>query len=94
MVLVHSAFTHSESNNAQKPIIPSGHSYIKPTNDSPIVQVAGSAVDTALDAAGSLLSEVEKVTTLQTHGTDYAEIAWQRRLRNQAVKKKKQGRGI
>ena len=84
-----------ESDNAQNLIIPSSHSSMRSTNDStPIAQVAVSAVDTALDTAGSLLSEVGEVTTLQTHGVDYAEIAWQRRLRNQAVKKKKRGRGI
>ena len=79
-----------ESDNTLKPIIPSDHSSLRPTNDSPIAQVASSALDTA----ESLLSEVGEVTILQTHGTDYAEIAWQRRLRNQAVKKKKRGRGI
>ena len=84
-----------EIGNAQKLIIPSGHSFIKPTNDStPIAQVASSTIDTALDAAESLLSEVGEATTLQTHGVDYAEIAWQRRLRNQVGKKKKRGRGI
>ena len=84
-----------ESGNAQKPIIPSGYSSMKSTNDSiPTAQVARSVVDTALDAAESLLSEVGEVTTLRTHGADYAEIAWQRRLRNQAGKKKKRGRGI
>ena len=62
-----------------------------PTKDStPIVQVTGSV----LDAAENLLSEVGEVTTLQTHGADYAEIAWQRRLRNQAGKKKKRRRWI
>ena len=84
-----------EIGNAQKPIIPFAHSSTRSTNDStPIAQVAVSAVDTALDTAGSLLSEVGEVTTLQTHGADYAEIAWQRRLRDQAGKKKKRGRGI
>ena len=84
-----------ESGNVQKPIIPSSHSSMRSTNDStPIIQITGSVVDTALDAAESLLSEVGEVTTLQTHGADYAEIAWQRRLRNQAAKKKKRGRGI
>ena len=84
-----------ESGNVQKPIIPSSHSSMRSTNDStPIAQVAVSTLDTALDTAGSLLSEVGEVTTLQTHGVDYAEIAWQRRLRNQAVKKKRRGRGI
>ena len=81
-----------ETGNAQRPIISSSHSSTRSTNDStPIAQVTGSVL---LDAAESLLSEVGEVTTLQTHGADYAEIAWQRRLRNQAVKKKKRGRGI
>ena len=80
-----------ESDNTLKPIIiPSSHSSMRLTKDSTsIVQVTGSV----LDAAESLLSEVGEVTILQTHGTDYAEIAWQRRLRNQAGKKKKRGRG-
>ena len=77
-----------ETGNAQKPIIQSS---MIPTKDStPIVQVTGSV----LDAAENLLSEVGEVTTLQTHGADYAEIAWQRRLRNQAGKKKKRRRWI
>ena len=81
-----------EIGNAQKPIIQSS---MIPTKDStPTAQVASPVVDVALDTAGSLLSETGEVTALQTHGADYAEIAWQRRLRNQAVKKKKRGRGI
>ena len=76
-----------EIGNAQKPIIQSS---MIPTKDSALIaQVAGAAVDVALDTAGSLLSETGEVTTLQTHGTDYAEISWQRRLRNQAGKKKR-----
>ena len=77
-----------ESDNAQKPII---QSFMSPTKGS---TPTDSVVDTALDTAGSLLSETGEVTALQTHGADYAEIAWQRRLRNQAVKKKRRGRGI
>ena len=81
-----------EIGNAQKSIIKPS---MIPTKDSiPIVQVTGSVVDTALDAAESLLSETVEVTALQTHGADYAEIAWQRRLRNESGKKKKRGRGI
>ena len=84
-----------ESDTAQNLISPPRHSSMRSTNDStPIAQVAVSAVDTALDTAGNLLSEVEEMANLQTHGADYAEIAWQRRLRNQAGKKKKRGRGI
>ena len=77
-----------ETSNAQKSII---QSFMIPTKDStPIVQVTGSV----LDSAESLLSETGEVTALQTHGADYAEIAWQRRLRNQAGKKKKRRRWI
>ena len=84
-----------ESGNVQKPIIPSAHFSTRSTKDStPIVQVTGSVVDTVLDVAESLLSETGEATALQTHGADYIEIAWQRRLRNQAVNKKKRGRGI
>ena len=32
--------------------------------------------------------------TPTTQGDDYAETAWQRKLRNQANRKKKRGRGI
>ena len=86
------AKTELAADNALKPIIiPSSHSFMRPTKDSTsIVQVTGSV----LDAVESLLSETGEVTALQTHGADYAEIAWQRRLRNQAAKKKKRGRGI
>ena len=81
-----------ETGNAQKPIIQSS---MIPTKDStPTAQVASPVVDVALDTAGSVLSETGEVTALQTHGADYAEIAWQRRLRNQSGKKKKRGRGI
>ena len=84
-----------ESSNTLKPIIPFAHSSTRSTKDSSLIaQVAGATVDVALDTAGSVLSETGEVTALQTHGADYAEIAWQRRLRNQAAKKKKRGRGI
>ena len=84
-----------EIGNAQKPIIPFAHSSTRSTKDSSLIaQVAGATVDVALDTAGSVLSETGEVIALQTHGADYAEIAWQRRLRNQAAKKKKRGRGI
>ena len=82
-----------ETGNAQKSIIQFS---MIPTKDSaPIVQVTGSVVDTAfLDAAESLLLEAGEDTTLQTHEADYAEIVWQRRLRNEVGEKKKRRRGI
>ena len=82
-----------ETGNAQRPIISSSHSSLRPTNDSPIAQVTSPVVDTALDAAESLLSETGEVTALQTHGADYAEIAWQRRLRTKPGKRRNEGGG-
>ena len=83
-----------ESDNTLNPIIPSSHSSMSPTKDSTsIVQVTGSVVDTALDVAESFLSETGEVTALQTHGADYAEIAWQRRLRTKPGKRRSEGGG-
>ena len=73
----------------------SDHSSIRPTSESQsISQAASSSADNVLDVAASILPDVGEMSALQTHGADYAEMAWQRRLRNQAEKKKKRGRGI
>ena len=37
---------------------------------------------------------VDDLITPSAQGDDYAETAWQRKLRNQASRKKKQGRGV
>ena len=51
-------------------------------------------MDTAfLDAAESLLLEAGEDTTLQTHEADYAEIVWQRRLRNEVGEKEETEEG-
>jgi len=41
-----------------------------------------------------LVEGVGGMITPTTHGDDYAETAWQRKLRNQANRKKKRGRGL
>ena len=46
-----------------------------------------STVDEVAEGLGDLI-------TPSAHGDDYAEAAWQRKLRNQANRKKKRGRGI
>ena len=78
-------------------LVPPSRSYIPPTkaNESlSIAQAVGNVASTALNAAEEMISGVGGLINPQTYGDDYAETAWQHRLRNQAKKKKKRGRGI
>jgi len=78
-------------------LVPPSRSYILPknTNDSSsIAQAVGNVASTAINAAEEIISSAGGLINPQTHGDDYAETAWQHRLRNQAKKKKKRGRGL
>ena len=86
--------THSDTGYQ---LVPPSRSYIPPTkaNESlSIVQAVGNVASTALNAAEEMISGAGGLINPQTHGDDYAEMAWQHKLRNQAKKKKKRGRGI
>ena len=78
-------------------LVPPSRSYILPTKaneSSSIAQAVGNVASTALNAAEEMILGAGGLINPQTHGDDYAEMAWQRKLRNQAKKKKKRGRGI
>ncbi|WP_315449303.1 relaxase/mobilization nuclease domain-containing protein [Segatella salivae] len=78
-------------------LVPPSRSYIPPTKtneSSSIAQAVGNVASTALNAAEEMISGAGGLINPQTPGDDYAEMAWQRKLRNQAKKKKKRGRGI
>ena len=78
-------------------LVPPSRSYIPPTKaneSSSIAQAVGNVANTALNAAEEMISGAGGLINPQTHGDDYAEMAWQRKLRNQAKKKKKIGRGL
>ena len=78
-------------------LVPPSRSYVPPAkaNDSSfIAQAVGNVASTALKAAEERISGAGGLINPQTHGDDYAEMAWQRKLRSQAKKKKKRGRGI
>ncbi|MFC2457628.1 MAG: relaxase/mobilization nuclease domain-containing protein [Prevotella intermedia] len=78
-------------------LVPPSRSYILPknTNDSSsIAQAVGNVVSTALNAAEEMILGAGGLINPQMHGDDYSEMAWQHKLRNQAKKKKKRGRGI
>ena len=88
-------------NNAQSDtgyqLVPPSRSYISPTKaneSSSIAQAVGNVASTALNAAEEMISGAGGLINPQIHGDDYAETAWQHKLRNQAKKKKKRGRGI
>lgn len=86
--------THSDTDYQ---LVPPSRSYIPPTKtneSSSIAQAVGNVASTALNAAEEMISEAGGLISSQTHGDDYAEMAWQHKLRNQAKKKKKRGRGI
>ena len=78
-------------------LVPPSRSYISPTKaneSSSIAQAVGNVASTALNAAEEMILGAGGLINPQIHGDDYAETAWQHKLRNQAKKKKKRGRGI
>ena len=73
-------------------LVPPSRPYISPANtkeSSSIAQAAGNVASTAINAAEEIISGAGGLINPQTHGDDYAETAWQHKLRNQAKKKKK-----
>ena len=76
-------------------LVPPSRSSISRDNDTPQVQNSIDAVaDTIVSASDELMEWLGDLITPTTQGDDYAETAWQRKLRNQANRKKKRGRGI
>ena len=78
-------------------LVPPSRSYIPPTKaneSSSIAQAVGNVASTALNAAEEMILGAGGLINPQTHGDDYAEMAWQHKLRSQAKKKKKRGRGL
>ena len=76
-------------------LVPPSRSSISRDNDTPQAQNSiGAVADTIVSAADELMEGLGDLITPSAHGDDYAEAAWQRKLRNQANRKKKRGRGL
>ena len=76
-------------------LVPPSRSSISRANDTPQVQNPISTVaDTIVSAADEMVERLGDLITPTVQGDDYAEAAWQRKLRNQANRKKKRGRGL
>ena len=70
-------------------LVPKSRSSISRDNDTPQVQNSIGAVDTIVSVADELMKRLGDLITPTAQGDDYAEAAWQRKLRNQANRKKR-----
>ncbi len=76
-------------------LVPPSRSSISRENDTSQVQNPISTMaDTIVSTADELMEGLGDLITPTVQGDDYAEAAWQRKLRNQANRKKKRGRGL
>ena len=80
--------------NADYQLVPKSRSSISRDNDTPQVQNSIGAVDTIVSVADELVEGLGNLITPSAQGNDLTEAAWQRKLRYQANRKKKRGRGI
>ena len=95
--LAHETAKHKTHSDTGYQLVPPSRSYIPPTKANEnlsIAQAVGNVASTALNAAEEMISGAGGLINPQTHGDDYAEMAWQHKLRNQIKKKKKRGRSI
>ena len=93
--IIQEATEKKEQPDAGYQLVPPSRSSISRGNDTPQVQNPISAVaDTIVGAADDVVEGLGDLITPTAQGYDYAEAAWQRKLRNQANRKKKRGRGI
>ena len=76
-------------------LVPPSRSSISRDNDTPRVQDSiGAVADTIVSAADEVVEGLGDLITPSTQGNDLTEAAWQCKLRYQANRKKKRGRGI
>ena len=93
--VIQKATEKGEQSDTGYQLVPPSRSTISRDNDTPQVQNSISAVaDTIVSAADELMEGLGDLITPTAQGYDYAEAAWQRKLRNQANRKKKRGRGL
>ena len=76
-------------------LVPPSLSTVSRENDTSQVQnPIGAMADAIVNAADELMEGLDDLITPSTQSDDYVEATWQRKLRNQANRKKKRGRGI
>ena len=82
---------HTDTKEAGYQLVPPSRSYSpQPTKESPqISQTVREVADTAISTADDLVERLDGMITPAAHSEDYAEAAWQRKLRFQTNKKKR-----
>ena len=88
---IHNSAEHTDTKNSGYQLVPPSRSYSpQPTKDSPqISQIVREVADTAISTADDLVEGLGGMITPAAHCEDYAEAAWQRKLRFQTNKKKR-----
>ena len=80
----------NEQPDASYQLVPKSHSSISRDNDIPQMQSPiGAVADTAMSVVDEVMEGLSGMITPTAQGDDYAEAAWQRKLRYQANKKKR-----
>ena len=93
--IIQEATEKKEQPDAGYQLVPPSRSSISRDDDTSQVQnPIGAVADTIVSAADELMEGLGDLITPSAHGDDYAETAWQRKLRNQANRKKIRGRGL
>ena len=76
-------------------LVPKSRFTVLRDNDTPRAQNSiGAVADTIVSAADEVVEGFGDLITPTAQGYDYAETAWQCKLRSQANRKKKRGRGL
>ena len=84
----------NEQPDASYQLVPKSRSSISRDNDIPQMQSPiGAVADTAMSVVDEVMEGLSGMITPTAQGDDYAEAAWQRKLRYQANRKKR-GRGL
>ena len=88
---IHNSAEHTDTKNSGYQLVPPSRSYSpQPTKDSlQISQIVREVADTAISTADDLVEGLGGMITPAAHCEDYAEAAWQRKLRFQTNKKKR-----
>ncbi|WP_028899790.1 relaxase/mobilization nuclease domain-containing protein [Prevotella sp. HJM029] len=88
---IHNSAEHTDTKDSGYQLVPPSRSYSpQPTKDSPqISQTVREVADTAISTADDLVEGLGGMITPAAHSEDYAEAAWQRKLRFQTNKKKR-----
>ncbi|ATV28724.1 mobilization protein [Prevotella intermedia] len=88
---IHNSAEHTDTKNSGYQLVPPSRSYSpQPTKESPqISQIVREVADTAISTADDLVEGLGGMITPAAHCEDYAEAAWQRKLRFQTNKKKR-----